>query len=313
MTHDSSEGFARAFAALERDDLGALGDLLTRDAALANATDPNGNSLLNLAVSLRRATAVGRLLDAGARPADANVHGWTPLHQAAYLNEPDLIARLLGAGAPIHVEARGSGGTPLVAALFWGHRDATGLLAARGLAPHNLRTAAGTGDLGAVRACFDANGVLTNEACAARGFYRPHSGFPEWASSNGAQEVLDEAVAWAARSDRAAVIGVLADAGASLDRDVYRGTPLAWAAATGAVAAATELLDRGAGVNERSTFGGATHGRDVTALHLAAEGGHAAMVALLLVRGADRTARDANYHATPAEWAKHAGRPTTRL
>jgi ankyrin repeat protein len=302
------QDFAGAFAAIERDDLGALDSLLTGEPALANAADAKGNSLLNLAVSLRRARAVESLLAAGARTADANIHGWTPLHQAAYLNEPALIERLLHAGAPVDAEARGTGGTPLIAALFWGHREAAALLAARGLTPRNLRTAAGAGDVAALRACFDANGALTTEAGSARGFYRPHSGFPEWTASNRSEEVLDEAVAWAARNDQAAVIGVLADAGASLDRDVYRGTPLAWAAAKGAVAAATELLDRGAGVNARSTFGGATHGRDVTPLHLAAEGGHTAMIELLLARGADRSARDANYQATPAEWAKHAGK-----
>ena len=52
---------------------------------------------------------------------------------------------LLDAGAPVEVSARGDGGTPLVVALFWGHRETAELLAERSLAPGNLRVAAGLG------------------------------------------------------------------------------------------------------------------------------------------------------------------------
>jgi hypothetical protein len=50
---------------------------------------------------------------------------------------------LLTAGAPVDVSARGDGGTPLVVAPFWGHREAAEILAA----PGNLRVAAGLGNL----------------------------------------------------------------------------------------------------------------------------------------------------------------------
>jgi hypothetical protein len=58
-------------------------------------------------------------------------------------------------------------------------------------------------------------------------------GFPAWHPSDDPAEILDEALAWAARSDRVACLDVLAARGAGLDADVYRGTPLAWATSAG--------------------------------------------------------------------------------
>jgi ankyrin repeat protein len=90
-----------------------------------------------------------------------------------------------------------------------------------------------------------------------------------------------------------------------VDADPYRGTPLLWAAATGRVDAAAWLLEHGADVNQRATFGGPTHGEGVTALHLAAQDGRLALARLLVERGADPTIEDGIYHSTPAGWASH--------
>jgi signal transduction histidine kinase len=49
---------------------------------------------------------------------------------------------MLAAGAKTGLSARGDGGTALVAALFWGHREVVTLL---GVEPRNLRVAAGLG------------------------------------------------------------------------------------------------------------------------------------------------------------------------
>src|SRR6185295_14352838 len=105
----------------------------------------NGNDLLGMAGATcdERLTAV--LLERGADVANANAHGWTALHQAAYSNQPRLARMLLDAGAPVDVSARGDGGTPLVVALFWGNRETAELLSERSLAPRNLRVAAGLG------------------------------------------------------------------------------------------------------------------------------------------------------------------------
>ena len=181
------------------------------------------------------------LLDAGADPTRGNAHGWTPLHQAAYSNLPLLARMLLDAGVPVDVSARGDGGTPLVVALFWGHREVTELLAEHGVHPRNLRAAAGLGRLDLVEELVAPDGRLAPEAGAHRAYYRPHSGFPDWRPSDDPQEVLDEALAWAARSDRVEVLEPLVARGARLDADVYRGSALMWAAASGRAAAVRRL------------------------------------------------------------------------
>ena len=103
--------------------------------------------------------------------------------------------------------------------------------------PRNLRAAAGLGRLDLVEELVAPDGRLAPEAGAHRAFYRPHSGFPDWRPSDDPQEVLDEALAWAARSDRVEVLEPLVARGARPDADVYRGSALMWAAASGRTAA----------------------------------------------------------------------------
>jgi ankyrin repeat protein len=111
-------------------------------------------------------------------------------------------------------------------------------------------------------------------------------------------------VTWAARNDRPEAIDVLIARGAAIDRDVYRGTPLAWAASCGATAALRHLVARGADPNQRTTFGGPDHGQDATALHLAAQSGHLDAIRALLELGADPTLKDGLHGGTPAGWAE---------
>jgi ankyrin repeat protein len=253
------------------------------------------------------------LLERGADPAHRNAHGWTALHQTAYANQAGLARILLDAGAPAGVEARGEGGTPLVAALFWGHRATAELLAERGgIQPRNLRTAAGLGRLDLLDELIHADGSLAPAATQRRGFYRPHSGFPAWRPSGDPQEALDEALAWAARNDRLEALDVLVRRGARLEADVYRGTALAWAAATGRPRAVERLIALGADPSGRSTFGGPSHGKSVTPLHLAAQNGDLAVIDALLAGGADPTAKDGLYRGTPADWAANFGHTTAR-
>jgi hypothetical protein len=61
---------------------------------------------------------------------------------------------LIEKGAALDAEAHGAGGTPLIAALFWGHREVADLLGRHSLAPNNLRAAAGLGISELVEACF---------------------------------------------------------------------------------------------------------------------------------------------------------------
>jgi ankyrin repeat protein len=252
------------------------------------------------------------LLAAGSDVNEANDRGWTPLHAAAYANKPEIAALLVEKGAALDAEAHGAGGTPLIAALFWGHREVADLLGRHSFAPGNLRTAAGLGIPEAVDACFTPNGALTPEASAARGFYRPHSGFPDWQPSADPQEILDEALVWACKSNRLAVLERLIRAGARPNADPYRGTPLIWAAVCNRIETVAWLLDHGANINQKATFGGATHGQGVTALHMAAQYGCMPVVKLLVERGADLTPKDDLYHSTPIGAAEHFGQDAVR-
>ncbi|WP_328443700.1 ankyrin repeat domain-containing protein [Amycolatopsis sp. NBC_00438] len=309
---DSGEPFARAYRAVEARDPGALATLLAGFPGLVTARGTNGNDLLGMAGATGDERLSRVLLDHGADPARGNVHGWTPLHQATYSNQARLVDLLLDAGAPVAVSARGDGGTPLVVALFWGHREAAEKLAARDLAPGNLRVAAGLGHAALLDELLKPDGTPAAAAGAHRGFYRPHSGFPAWRPGDDPAEVRDEALAWAARNDRADALRTLVARGARLDADVYRGTALTWAAASGKLAAVRTLLDLGADVNHAGTFGGPNHGEGATALHLAAQSGHLDVIRVLVEGGADLTARDALFDSTPESWAEHCDQPAAK-
>jgi ankyrin repeat protein len=296
----SSEPFARAFQLLRAHDVDGLGELLDQFPTLVTAQGTNGNDLLGLASATCDERLVSLLVSRGADVRHGNAHEWTVLHQAAYSNLPAMASVLLSAGAPVSLSARGDGGTPLVAALFWGNVEVARVLAAAGVTPRNLRTAAGLDDVAALESLWG-----TPSAGAHRGFYRPHGGFPSWRPGSSAAEVRDEALSWAARSDAVSALSWLASRGASLDADVYRGTALTWAAACGRVRAVRTLVELGAGVNVRGTFGGPQHGVGTTALHHAAEDGHLAVIEVLLAAGADPTIEDELYGATPAGWADH--------
>jgi ankyrin repeat protein len=309
---DRGDPFARAFRALEAHDVDGLREQLGRFPDLVAVRGTNGNDLLGMATATCDERLVALLLERGADPASANAHGWTALHQAAYSGLPLLGRLLLEAGAPADVSARGDGGTPLIVALFWGHREISELLAERGPFPRNLRAAAGLGRLDLIDELAPADGRLSPEAGAHRAFYRPHGGFPAWEPSDDPQEILDESLSWAARNDRVEALGALVARGASVDADVNRGTALTWAAACGRTRAIERLIELGADPDNRGTFGGPEHGDGTTALHHAAEGGHLDAIRALLDAGADTTVRDALYGGTPADWAGHFGRNEAR-
>ena len=290
--------FMLAYRAVEDGDVQRLRTLLDEHPELVRQRGTNGNDLFGMAGD---PGAVRLLLERGADVNRGNDYGWTKLHQAGYGNDRELAELLLAAGARTDLDARGDGGTPLIVALFWGHREVVDAL---GREPRNLRVAAG---LGLVDLIDEVAG--TPAAGAHRGFYRPHGGFPAWQPSDDPQEILDEALVWAAKSDRVAAVERLVELGADLDADPYRGTPLTWAACNGRVAAVRRLVELGADPNRRGTFGGPDHGQGVTALHLAAQSGQVAAVETLLELGADPTIRDGLHGGTPAGWAQHGCHP----
>jgi ankyrin repeat protein len=288
--------FVLAYRASEENDRERLVELLDRFPDLAVQRGTNGNDLLGMAGDL---AIVSLLLERGADPNRGNDYGWTKLHQAGYGNDRELATVMLDAGARTDLFARGEGGTPLIAALFWGHREVAPLL---GREPGNLRVAAGLGDLELIRAV-----VGTPQAGAYRGFYRPHGGFPAWQPSDDPQEVLDEALVWAAKSDRVQALRLLVELGARVDADPYRGTALTWAAANGRVDSIRTLVELGADVDQPGTFGGPSHGEGVTAIHLAAQSGQRDAVAALLELGADPLIQDKLHGGNALGWARSNG------
>lgn len=303
---EDGDPFRRAYLAVEAGADGTLLQLLERFPELARANGTNGNALINMASDLG---VVRVLLEAGAEVAHPNAHGWTPLHQAAYGDDAALAELLLSYDAPADLSGRGAGGTPLIVALFWGHHAVVDVLLRAGNHPNNLRVAAGTGDVDRIIELVPSPGSPTDEASALRGFYRPHGGFPAWTPTDDPQEVLDEALSWAARSDRVEAVRELVSRGANLEADVYRGTPLMWAAATGRTSAIRELASLGATIDGRSSFGGPEHAEGATPLMLAAQSGHRDAVELLLSLGADPTLRDTLHNGDAAGWASFGNHP----
>jgi len=129
------------------------------------------------------------------------------------------------------------------------------------------------------------------------------------AALHGEFEAVNALIARGARVDLplAAALGRVEDArrllaGASSgDRHLA----LSLAADFGHVEIVRLLLDAGEDPNRYNPVGGHSH---TTPLHQAAGAGHEEVVRLLVERGARLDFKDVLWRATPADWARHAGR-----
>jgi ankyrin repeat protein len=313
----SSPELQRAGEAARHGDLDGLQACLSADnvAELLNSRDEAGDSLLTIAC--RAATddmaiprcdgtpeqhaAIDMILEAGADPAAANDEGRSPLHIAAMADHRDLATRLLAAGAPRSGRLYGcEGGSPLALALFYARSGVAEVLA-QPPTPDNLRHAAA---LGAPLDRFFSGGHLKPEALTGLDFYRPLMLFPEWQRSFETQEVLDEALTWAARNGQIQSMELLLELGADINSNPYRGTALLWACYDDRVDAAAWLLDHGAEADLLHDFGGAGHGEGAAAIHLAAQFASLGCLQLLIDRGADYHIVDRTHGGTPEDWAR---------
>ncbi|HYP86961.1 MAG TPA: ankyrin repeat domain-containing protein [Polyangiaceae bacterium] len=310
--------FSRAVQAAAAGEVSALEQLMRDDPSVLEARDADGHTLLGLACKAatnesamppadgtpQQHAAVDAILAAGADPSAAAYDGWAPLHTAAITGHVALMRRLLAAGASREGRLMGArGGSPLALSLFYAKAERVALLANPPF-PDNLRTAAA---LNRPLERFIDGRELVASASEGTDFYRPISAFPVWQRTSSRQELLDEALSWAARNDACEAMATLVSWGADVSSNAYRGTPLLWAIYGDRVNAATWLLEHGADPNQRHDFGGEHHGRAAVALHLAAQYSCLGCLRLLLSRGADATIKDVAYDATPLGWAEHEG------
>jgi ankyrin repeat protein len=314
---EADERFADAVEAIGQERAAELARLVEADPSLVSRRNAEGYDLLLLAAQERSRALVAVLLAAGADPNGAADHGWTPLHQAAYGEPPEadaegqrrsleVIELLLQAGADLSTESRGSGGTPLLQALFWGHRLLAERLARDEIVPLNLRTAAGLGRIDLLETFFDVDGELRSEAGRGRGYAAPHSGFPGFTPGDSADEVLADALVYAAGNGRLEAVDWLLDRGADPDAHPYQETALFAAVRNGHADVVQQLLERGADVNARGDWASMTA---LTALHHAASVSRLDMARLLVEAGADLEATDDVAGGTPLGWAAHFENP----
>jgi ankyrin repeat protein len=178
----------------------------------------------------------------------------TLLHQAAWGNGLTVTELLLASGADPH--ARDSGGaTALSVALDFGfgREPLAARLAGLGPVPDNLRVAAGLGRLERARELVA--GADRPDAQARQGLWRGND-FVDRPLPPTRQALLDDALAYAARSAQLEMMTWLLEEGANVNARPHGGTALHWAAFLGRAEAVRLLLERGADVTIRDEANG---------------------------------------------------------
>jgi ankyrin repeat protein len=258
--------FHPAQAALAAGDVEGLASLLKADPGLAAArslTRGHPTLLQCLVLTMPPVDPLENLIDL---LADHGAELTDPLVASCGIGNGRAVIKLLDLGARIDGNGRWS---PLEEALYFGQEAVVSVLLQRGAVVDNLRTAAGLGDLEKVARCFDETGALTAAA-----------GEIAWPFGN----VLESFPADVRR-----------------DRQQMLGNALVYAASWGRIDVAKYLLDQGAQVNlipAGFDYAG-------TPLHYAALQGRREMVELLLREGADPTVRDTKIKTLAEDWAEH--------
>ena len=262
--------------------------------------------------------------------------GSLPVHLAAGENRPEAIAALVEAGATFDARFGKSGHSALSWALTCWSYAAAERIVALGHEP-DLFCAAGLGDLARVRRFWIDGRLKRRPSRTGSSRYDANRERLPSPPPDDADQVSD-ALYLACRCDRLEVARWLLDRGADPNWPAFAGaTPLAWAEFAGNAALTGLLRERGGADDRRDAEFGATPrafgvmvlagwgfakllferltaDRSIvtltcdrgTPLHVAAAAGHTAIVKLLLVFGADKSARDAEGRTT-ADVAAQAG------
>jgi uncharacterized protein len=219
------------------------------------------------------------------------VDGSAPLHQAAYSDDLETVARLVREGADVNAVNR-YGVTPLSLACTNGNSTMVALLLKAGANPNGtlpggetaLMTASRAGNVEVVRLLLQ-SGAAVDAKEEKRG---------------------QTALMWAAAEGHVAVIEELLKAGADFRMRLSTGySPLLFAVREGRSDVVRLLLSKGADVNEtietqqasgpRPASGAGVPRPGNSALHLAVVNGHFELAAMLLDRGADPNAIGVGY------------------
>ena len=187
-------------------------------------------------------------------------HGFTLLHRAAWGLNPQLADMLIAAGADIDARANDRS-TPLTMALSagCGQGSLALTLAERTRVPLTLRMAAGLGLDDRVTQFFDGGRLLLGAVDDQLSYYdHPKR---DWDLVRDKDEILAEALTFAARNNQIPTIALLLDLGAPIDGGPYYGTALHWAAFFGKRDAVELLVQRGADVDKKDrSIGGSVEG-----------------------------------------------------
>jgi ankyrin repeat protein len=106
VEHRTADGWTALHLACSEGHLEVVKTLLASN-ALLDAQHPSGESPLGLAAARGRHNVIGELLRAGASPsAQADEHGWTPMHAALMRGEADIALTLLEKGGRIRTSSR---------------------------------------------------------------------------------------------------------------------------------------------------------------------------------------------------------------
>lgn len=282
--------FHPAMKAIKSDDLATFKALIAEDPSLATSRSTKSHPTLLQCVVLdgkdkpNNVAMAKVLIDAGAELNES-------LGAAASIDNKAVAELLLDRGAAVD----GTGGwSPLEEALYWNNRNVIALLLERGAKVQNLRTAAGLGRTDLIERYFNSDGSLKPEAGKLNW---PWGDLDAIARSNhpaaGKQSLIDRVNSWS--QDRQGIINnafvyacmhghidaakLLLEKGAEINVVPggfdYAGTGLHYAALNGHRAMVQFLLDHGADRNVKDTKVGST------AAGWAEYGGHPELLDLL--------------------------------
>jgi len=231
------------------------------------------------AAEQRDATALRKLLAAGASVNTAQPDGTTALHWAAHHEDAESVALLIKAGANVNAPNQ-YGVPPLTQACITGNSVIVGMLLKAGADPNTTLKGGETALMLAARS----GGIESVKALLDRG-----------AKVDTRERAGQNALMWAAAEGHTSVVKTLIAAGATLDATVDSGyPPFYFAVRGGHLETVRALIAAGADVralipppNRSGARRRETRGAGLTPLHIAVQNAHFELAIALVDAGAD--------------------------